>query len=73
MATNVGLIGLGTMGSGMAKSLRRAGYNMHVCDVRRESADAFARDGGVACTSPAEVAAAVIKIFPGITLPEGEK
>ena len=63
MSSNVGLIGLGAMGSGMAKSLRRAGYNVHVCDVRREAADAFARDGGVACASPAEVAAACEVVF----------
>jgi 3-hydroxyisobutyrate dehydrogenase len=54
----VGVIGLGAMGRGMAASLRRAGYRVHACDVRREAADAFARDGGVACSTPAEVAAA---------------
>ena len=63
MSSNVGLIGLGAMGSGMAKSLRRAGYNVHVYDVRREVADAFARDGGVACGSPAELAAACDVVF----------
>ena len=63
MTTKVGLVGLGAMGAGMAKSLRRAGYNVHVCDVRREAADAFALDGGVACASPAEVAAACEVVF----------
>ena len=63
MSKNVGLIGLGAMGSGMAKSLRRAGYNVHVCDVRREAAEAFAREGGVACASPAAVAAACDVVF----------
>jgi len=53
--TTVGLIGLGAMGSGMAQSLRRAGHTVHVFDVRREVAEAFARDGGVACASPAEL------------------
>ena len=53
----VGVIGLGAMGRGMAASLRRAGYHVHVCDVRREAADAFAADGGVACATPAEIAA----------------
>ena len=53
----VGLIGLGAMGMGMATSLRRAGYGVHVFDVRREVAESFAADGGVACDSPAEVAA----------------
>jgi 3-hydroxyisobutyrate dehydrogenase len=54
----IGLIGLGAMGMGMATSLRRAGYSVHVFDVRREVADAFAAEGGVACDSPAKVAAA---------------
>ncbi|HUP08420.1 MAG TPA: L-threonate dehydrogenase, partial [Caldimonas sp.] len=50
--------GLGAMGRGMAGSLRRAGWRVHVCDVRVEAAQAFAAGGGVACASPAEVAAA---------------
>lgn len=52
----IGLVGLGAMGMGMAKSLRRAGYNVHVFDVRRDVAEAFAEEGGVACNSPAELA-----------------
>ncbi|MFN7726702.1 MAG: L-threonate dehydrogenase [Rubrivivax sp.] len=54
---NIGVIGLGAMGRGMAASLRRAGYTVHVCDVRPEAAQAFAAEGGVACSSPAELAA----------------
>jgi 3-hydroxyisobutyrate dehydrogenase len=54
--TPVGLIGLGAMGKGMAESLRRAGYLVHVYDIRAEASQAFAADGGVACASPAEVA-----------------
>jgi L-threonate 2-dehydrogenase len=53
----IGVIGLGAMGRGMAQSLRRAGYRVHVCDVRPEAAQAFAEEGGVACANPAEVAA----------------
>jgi len=56
--TTVGLIGLGAMGSGMATSLRRAGHNVHVFDVRREVAVAFAKDGGVAHDSLASLGAA---------------
>lgn len=55
--TTVGLIGLGAMGSGMAKSLRRAGFAPHVFDVRQELAQAFAVDGGTACKSLSELAA----------------
>jgi putative dehydrogenase len=55
--TAIGVIGLGAMGRGMAASLRRAGYHVHVCDVRAEAAQAFAAEGGTACASPAAVAA----------------
>ena len=54
----VGLIGLGAMGGGMAASLRRKGHEVHVFDVRADAARAFAKEGGVACDSPASVAAA---------------
>jgi len=57
MESNVGLIGLGAMGSGMATSLRRHGCQVHVFDVRPESVQAFVAQGGVACGSPAELAA----------------
>ena len=56
MSKNVGVIGLGAMGSGMAASLRRAGYTVHACDARPGAAEAFAREGGVACATPADAA-----------------
>jgi L-threonate 2-dehydrogenase len=54
----IGVVGLGAMGMGMARSLRRGGYDVHVFDVRREVAQSFAAEGGVACESPAAVAGA---------------
>ncbi|MGE0313011.1 MAG: L-threonate dehydrogenase [Lautropia sp.] len=54
----VGVIGLGAMGAGMAGSLRRAGYPVHVCDKRADAVAAFVAGGGVACESPAAMAAA---------------
>jgi L-threonate 2-dehydrogenase len=53
---SIGVVGLGAMGKGMAGSLRRAGYQVYVADVRKEAADEFVKEGGVACASPAEVA-----------------
>jgi putative dehydrogenase len=53
----IGVIGLGAMGAGMAGSLRRAGCDLHVCDVREGVAAAFAKNGGTACATPAELAA----------------
>jgi 3-hydroxyisobutyrate dehydrogenase len=55
MTSKVGVIGLGAMGSGMARSLRRHGNVVHVFDVRAEAAQAFAAEGGVACASLAEL------------------
>lgn len=61
--SKVGLIGLGAMGQGMAGSLRRAGHEVYVYDIREEAVSSFANQGGVACTSPAEVAAACEVVF----------
>ncbi len=57
MTTTVGLIGLGAMGAGMAQSLRKSGFDLHVFDVRTEVARAFVQSGGTASASPAELAA----------------
>ena len=43
------------MGLGMAQSLRRAGHTPYVFDLRRDVADAFAKDGGIACGSMTEL------------------
>ncbi len=58
MPQNVGVIGLGAMGMGVARSLLRAGFRTHACDVRPEVLEAFAAEGGVACATPAELGAA---------------
>jgi L-threonate 2-dehydrogenase len=58
MSSKVGVIGLGVMGAGMARSLRRAGHEVRVFDVRTDVAQAFVREGGIACASTAELAAA---------------
>ncbi|MBB0026093.1 L-threonate dehydrogenase [Ralstonia pickettii] len=55
----VGVIGLGAMGLGIAKTLRNHGYTVHACDARPGAAADFAKEGGVACATPAEVAAGV--------------
>lgn len=58
-AKRVGVIGLGAMGLGIAKTLRHHGYTVVACDARPGAAADFAKEGGVACASPAEVAAGV--------------
>ena len=54
----VGVIGLGSMGAGVAKSLLRAGYAARVCDIRTDAMAALVAEGAVACASPAELGAA---------------
>jgi len=53
---NVGVIGLGAMGLGVARNLLRKGFAVHVCDVRPDAVQAFALEGGIACAHPAELA-----------------
>ena len=48
----VGVIGLGAMGLGVARTLLRAGYPTLGCDLRPEALRAFERDGGVPCPAP---------------------
>ncbi|RKF46771.1 L-threonate dehydrogenase [Paraburkholderia fungorum] len=57
MSRNVGVIGLGAMGMGVARSLLRAGFQVHACDLRSEILQAFVAAGGVGCASPAELGA----------------
>ena len=54
----VGVIGLGSMGGGVARSLLRAGFAVRVYDVKAEAVQSFAASGAVACASPAELGAA---------------
>ncbi|OAH14013.1 L-threonate dehydrogenase [Streptomyces jeddahensis] len=55
----VGVVGLGAMGLGMARSLRNGGYDVGVYDVRPDVAAGFARDGGTAFASSGDLAAEV--------------
>ncbi|UDM49068.1 L-threonate dehydrogenase [Cupriavidus sp. MP-37] len=55
MSRNIGVIGLGAMGFGVAQSLLRAGFNVHACDLRAEVLQRFADAGGAPCASPAEL------------------
>src|SRR5216110_204709 len=52
----VAVIGLGSMGYGMATSLRRAGFDVTGCDVSAEAVARFVKDGGNGANTPAEAA-----------------
>jgi 3-hydroxyisobutyrate dehydrogenase-like beta-hydroxyacid dehydrogenase len=49
----VGIIGLGNMGSGIAKSLLRSGHRVTVYNRTRARADALAADGAIVAATPA--------------------
>ena len=51
------VIGLGSMGFGMAQSLRRAGFDVAGCDVVAANTERFVAEGGRGAASPAEAAA----------------
>jgi putative dehydrogenase len=52
----IGVVGLGSMGLGMAGSLLRAGFKVTGCDVDPKAVQAFGAAGGQAAASPAQVA-----------------
>ncbi len=52
-----GVIGLGSMGIGVARTLLSKGFTVYAYDVRPQVLKDFAREGGKACSSPAEVGA----------------
>ena len=51
----VGFIGLGTMGGAAARSIQRAGFELTVHDLRRDSANKLIEDGAQWADTPAEV------------------
>jgi len=53
----VAFLGLGTMGSGMARRIARAGFPLAVFNRHRERADILTSDGAVAADSPRSAAA----------------
>lgn len=59
----VAVIGLGSMGAGVAASLLRAGFEVAGYDPRPEAADMLAKAGGIAAESPAIAAAGATAVF----------
>lgn len=55
-AAKAAVIGLGSMGFGMAQSLRRAGFDVTGCDVSAANVARFTADGGRVSRTPAEAA-----------------
>jgi putative dehydrogenase len=54
----IAVIGLGSMGFGMATSLRRAGFEVTGCDVSADAVNRFVSEGGKGAETPAQAAKA---------------
>lgn len=59
----IGVIGLGDMGSGLAKNLLAAGYDVVGRDLKPDRAAAFTKMGGTHCDSAAEVGQGADAVF----------
>lgn len=55
---SVAVVGLGSMGLGMARSLLRAGHSVSGCDLSKAALDRLSAAGGAACDTPAAAARA---------------
>ena len=63
MADAVGFIGLGNMGSPMARNLARRGFSLVVHDVDPAKVEPFRAEGASVAGSPQEVAAAARRVI----------
>ncbi len=59
VVSRAAVVGLGSMGMGIAHSLRRAGFDVAGCDANRATVERFVREGGRAAPDPASAAANV--------------
>ena len=57
---DIGFIGLGNMGQGIARHLMKAGHRLSLYNRSRDKAEALAREGGTVADSPADAARAGI-------------
>ena len=66
----VGFIGLGTMGAGMALNLRKAGYDVAVHDMRKESAQPHLAAGATWAETVADVGRSSDVVFTSVPGPK---
>lgn len=59
----VGVVGIGDMGSGLAKNLIKAGFTVKGFDLKPDRMADFVQMGGVACSSSSEVAKDAEAVF----------
>jgi len=70
MTKEIGFIGVGKMGGPMAGRLIDAGYRIHVFDERKEAIAAIVGKGGVAASSPADLASQVETVLVSLPTPD---
>ncbi|MEM1317633.1 MAG: NAD(P)-binding domain-containing protein, partial [Pseudomonadota bacterium] len=63
MDKRAGVVGIGNMGSGLAKNLIANGFTVTGIDLKADRMAAFKAMGGVAAESPAEVSANADAVF----------
>src|SRR6266404_1278040 len=63
MIKAISYLGLGTMGSGMASNLLKAGYNLTVWNRNAEKCELFARKGARVADSPANAREAELVMY----------
>lgn len=66
---NVGFVGLGRMGSHMARNLVQAGHRVTVCDVRQEAVEILVELGAIAASSSNGVAVGAEFVFTSLPGP----
>lgn len=69
----IGFIGLGTMGVGMALNIRKAGYELIVHDLRKESAQPLLEVGAIWAETVAELGKAADVVFTSLPGPKEMK
>jgi putative dehydrogenase len=66
MAEQIGIIGLGLMGSGYARNLRKAGFEVFGCDIDKARIAALADVGVIGAASPSDIVAKVDRIITSL-------
>ncbi len=69
-ANAIGFIGLGVMGRGMARNIKKAGYPLHIYTRTKSSAAQLIEQGAIWHDSPAAIAAAADSIITIVGYPE---
>jgi len=66
----IGFIGLGRMGSGLAKNLLKAGYTLHVYDISQQAVKSLVALGAQSASSALELVHSCDVLFTSLPLPQ---